>query len=42
MVADLKHQGRHVPSYNTFIVVLRAKFKLILHKHKKFAECQVR
>jgi hypothetical protein len=42
MVADLRHQGRPVPSYNTFTVVLRAKFKLILHKHKKFTECQVR
>jgi hypothetical protein len=32
---------RHVPHYSAFIKVLRANFTLVIHKHKKFTECQV-
>jgi hypothetical protein len=33
--------NRHIPHYSQFAKVLRAKFKLVIHRHKKFAECQV-
>jgi len=41
MCSEWRHQGREPPSSTTFLRVLRGRFKLILHKHKKFAECQV-
>jgi hypothetical protein len=41
MIAEWKSMNRKPASYGTFIKVLAAKFKIILHKHKKFAECQV-
>ena len=41
MVNEWKGMHREPVSYSTFIKVLGAKFKIIMHKHKKFAECQV-
>jgi hypothetical protein len=41
MCNEWRYQGRTPPSQSTFLRVLRARFKLIIHKHKKFAECQV-
>jgi hypothetical protein len=41
MCSEWRHQGRIPPSLSAFLRVLRSRFKLIIHKHKKFAECQV-
>lgn len=41
MKTEWSSMNRQVPGYSTFIRVLASKFKIILHKHKKFAECQV-
>jgi hypothetical protein len=41
MIAEWRSMNRTIVTYQQFIKVLAAKFKIIMHKHKKFAECQV-
>ena len=41
MKEEWELMDRHVPHYCQFAKVLRAHFNIVIHKHKKFAECQV-
>ena len=41
MQEDWENCNRDVPAYNTFLRVMRDNFSIVVHKHKKFAECEV-
>jgi hypothetical protein len=41
MTEDFEHRGWKVMKYNKFLAVLNSNFKIIVHKHKQFAECGV-
>lgn len=41
MRAEWIERGRRVPEVALFLRVLRKNFKIVIHKHKKFAECEV-
>ena len=41
MAKEWSFMGRHVPHISTFNKTLRKHYKIVINKHKKFAQCQV-